>query len=47
LHEKYGTAKKAIPLDEKFHDPVQNKDFETAGFHCNCRSRVLFTQVEE
>lgn len=44
LDKKYGTKEQAIPLDAKF--KFNGEEWDINPFHVNCRSTVLYTQVD-
>ena len=47
MNSKYGTPKKAIPIDAKFIDKTSGENFDAPPFHIQCRTTVLFTQVKK
>ncbi len=47
MNSKYGTPDKAIPIDSKFIDKESGQEFDISPFHVNCRTAILFSQVDK
>jgi len=47
--KKYGSPEKAIPMDDEFVVEVKGKEYrgQFPSFHPNCRTRMLFIEVEK
>jgi len=46
MNQKYGTPEKSINMDAEFIYPKTGVTFQLSPFHPNCRTRVLYAQVE-